>query len=121
MDEKAPVHQNQNVREFVSLEAKFGHLKKSELASTVIRLADGKDYYRIVGAVEATFYGTSTKYCLLYQGKYVEDKYWFLILTASYRKAIRYCDSGIRVVEGTQRNSVSRTRMGYSDLELVNL
>jgi hypothetical protein len=60
-----------DVRHFVSLEAKFSHLKKSELAETVIRLADGREYYRISGAVEATFYGTSTKYCLIYRGMYV--------------------------------------------------
>jgi hypothetical protein len=59
---------NDDVRPFVSLEAKFGHLKKSELAGTVARLADGREYYRINGAVEATFYGTSTKYCLIYRG-----------------------------------------------------
>ena len=64
----SPLYANENVRPFVSLEAKLGHLKRSELAATVTRLANGFEYYRISGAVEATFYGAWTKYCLIYRG-----------------------------------------------------
>lgn len=64
----SPLYETENVTPFVTLNAKLGHLKKSDLAETVTRLADGFDYYRINGAVEATFYGISTKYCLIYRG-----------------------------------------------------
>lgn len=64
----SPLYVNENVNVLVSLEANLSHLRRSELSGTVTRLADGKDYYRINGAVEATFYSASTKYTLLYRG-----------------------------------------------------
>jgi hypothetical protein len=64
----APSYVNKYVNVLVSLEANLSHLKRSELAGTITRLADGKDYYRINGAVEATFDSASTKYALLYRG-----------------------------------------------------
>jgi hypothetical protein len=66
----APKYANGNVNVLVSLEANLSHLKKSDLSSTITRLADGNSYYRITGAVEATFNSASTKYTLLYRGMY---------------------------------------------------
>lgn len=64
----APRYADGNVNVLVSLEANLSHLKRSELATTITRLADGNDYYRIGGAVEATFLSASTRYTLLYRG-----------------------------------------------------
>lgn len=66
----APTYVNHNVQVLVTLEANLSHLKKSELNSTITRLADGNSYYRISGAVEATFTSASTRYTLLYRGMY---------------------------------------------------
>lgn len=65
----APVHKGDSVRKLVTLEADFTHLSQADLAPTITMRKDGKRYYEIHGAIEATFYSASTKYVLLYQGK----------------------------------------------------
>src|SRR5271170_449543 len=66
----APTYANPHVSVLVSLEANLSHLTEHELSSTITRLANGNSYYRITGAVEATFTSASTKYTLLYRGRY---------------------------------------------------
>lgn len=66
----APLYPNENVEVLVTLKADLRQLKRSELSETVMRLGDGKQYYVISGAVEATFTSGNTKYTLLYRGMY---------------------------------------------------
>ena len=72
-DEKsstAPVHRNKkDMRKLVTLEADLSQLTRSELEKTIYTPASGEQYYSIDCAIEATFYGASTKYILLCQGK----------------------------------------------------
>lgn len=71
-DEKtttAPIHKNSNVRKLVTLEADLSHLPQADLNKTIVTREDGKKYYFINCAIEATFYSASTKYVLLCQGK----------------------------------------------------
>lgn len=65
----APVHQALNGRDLVTLDADLSHLTDKELIPTIVTCKDGKKYYNISGAVEATYYSASTKYVLLYMGK----------------------------------------------------
>ncbi|KAF4626038.1 hypothetical protein G7Y89_g12118 [Cudoniella acicularis] len=67
--DNAPAHKGDNVQQLVTLDADLTHLSKSVLNSTIRILEDGKRYYVIDAAVEATFYSASTKYVLLCQGK----------------------------------------------------
>lgn len=65
----APIHRDDTVRNLVFLQADLSHLSEGELARTITKRADGKDYYTIRGVVEATFYSASMKYVLLCLGK----------------------------------------------------
>jgi hypothetical protein len=65
----APTHKTSNGRDLVTLEADLTHISKSDLNGTIKVCEDGKKYYVISGAVEATFYSASTKYVLLCRGK----------------------------------------------------
>ncbi|RFU34294.1 hypothetical protein B7463_g2070, partial [Scytalidium lignicola] len=65
----APIHQATQGRDLVTLEADLSHLTEKDLERTIITCADGRKYYNISGAVEATYYSASTKYVLLYMGK----------------------------------------------------
>jgi len=65
----APVHRTSNVNVLVRLEADLSHIPRSEMKKTIQRYPDGKKYYKLSGAIEATFYSASTKYVLLYDGK----------------------------------------------------
>ena len=65
----APIHRNYNVRKLVTLEADLSHLPQVDLNKTIVTREDGERYYSIDCAIEATFYGASTKYVLLCRGK----------------------------------------------------
>ena len=65
----APIHRNSNVQKLVTLQADLSHLSQVNLNRTIVSKQDDQDYYRIGGAIEATFSSASTKYVLLLQGK----------------------------------------------------
>jgi hypothetical protein len=65
----APIHKTNNVRKLVTLQADLTQLPKSDLGKTIVTREDKKRYYSIDCSIEATFYGASTKYVLLCQGK----------------------------------------------------
>ena len=67
----APLHDNGNIEELAKLEAGLGQLDMSDLGHTIKKLEDGQDYYRLDGAVEATYYSASTKYTLIVGGMYM--------------------------------------------------
>jgi len=66
---RAPVHQDSNVRMLARLQADLSHLSEGDLASTITTRNDGKKCYRISASVEATFLSASTKYVLLCHGE----------------------------------------------------
>lgn len=66
----APVHENSNGRDLVTLRANFSHFSMSEFRSLKIkRGADGNNYYEVPATIEATFYSASTKYVLVCRGQ----------------------------------------------------
>lgn len=65
----APIHRNNNVKKLATLEADLSHLSAELLGSSIVTLADGQDYYRISGAVEATYSSESTEYVFLWEGE----------------------------------------------------
>jgi len=65
----ALMHKNSNVKTLVELRADLSHLNERDLRNSVVTLADGEKWYCIKAAVEATYFGASTKYVLLYRGK----------------------------------------------------
>jgi len=69
----APIHKSDNTRALVTLEADLSWISQKDLASTVVTYEDGKKYYKIQGAVEATYYGGMTRYVLLCMGKRYES------------------------------------------------
>ena len=72
-DEKsdvAPIHKNSNGRDLVKLQADLSQFSMSDSKSLeVLRGADGWNYYKIPGTIEATFYSASTKYVLVCKGQ----------------------------------------------------
>ena len=72
-DEKsdvAPIHKNSNGRDLVKLRADLSQFSMSDSKSLeVLRGADGYNYYKIPGTIEATFYSASTKYVLVCKGQ----------------------------------------------------
>jgi hypothetical protein len=66
----APVHKDANVRDLVTLKADLSQVTKEEMDKMETKLCnDGNMYYRVKGAVEATFLSASTKYVLTCQDK----------------------------------------------------
>ncbi|CZT47209.1 related to hsp70 protein [Rhynchosporium secalis] len=66
---QAPIHKIGSVQTLVSLEADLLPLSTATLSRTMVIQADGQQYYRIAGSIEAMFLSASTKYTLLCQGK----------------------------------------------------
>jgi hypothetical protein len=66
----APTYRNDNCRSLVRLKADLSQFSLSDLRSSETAVGgDGKTYYLIKGAIEATFYSASTKYVLSCKGK----------------------------------------------------
>ncbi|KAG0650908.1 hypothetical protein D0Z07_2774 [Hyphodiscus hymeniophilus] len=72
-DEKsaiAPVHKGKpNVLKLATLTGDLSHLEKSDLEKMITTRNDGKKYYAVKLAIEATFHSASTTYVLLFHGK----------------------------------------------------
>jgi hypothetical protein len=72
-DEKsatAPVHKGLNGRDLVTLRAELSNLSVADFESLrTTTCADGKRYYKVPGAIEATFHSASTKYVMLCLGR----------------------------------------------------
>lgn len=64
----APIHPNDKVKSFATLEADLKQVPNSEMNKLVKKLPDGNKYYAVAGAVEATFNSASMKYVLLIGG-----------------------------------------------------
>lgn len=67
---EAPVHKNGNVTHLVSLKADLSLVPLADFEKLIIIAEDGKKYYQLEGTVEMTCLSASTKYTLLFGGKF---------------------------------------------------
>ncbi|KAL4907139.1 hypothetical protein BDW74DRAFT_166661 [Aspergillus multicolor] len=65
----APVHKNPGTKVLVTLKANLSAIPLVDLERTVVKRADGKEYYNIDAVIEATYSSAETKYVLNVMGK----------------------------------------------------